>query len=93
MTTVIIPNPDWVPGEDYIFVDTYASEAYDPGRPHWKQMIYSDGDYGFYWLRDDVHKSIKGSYTMNWDDPSGHWVFEFEDRSDALLFKLVWGGK
>lgn len=86
MTVVMIPEPDWS-----IFDSLLATESVDEeplAQPYWRSPFRSTR----YFLRSDIHLTIKGHYTMDWCGHQG-WCFDFEDRDDALLFKLRYGGK
>lgn len=54
------------------------------------KRLDSESYYLCWTLKPEVHESIKGAYSIDFQTP--YWVFEFDELDDALLFKLTWGG-
>ena len=47
--------------------------------------------YQYWYVDQDVHKTFLGGYQIRYVRP--HWIFDFDLKDDALLFKLTWGGQ
>lgn len=59
-----------------------------------KEKIRTDQRY--YWerftnLRNEAYEWCHEHCTSNWSHR--YWVFSFDSKSDALMFKMVWAGR
>lgn len=70
----------------------YRRPENQPYYPPLRETDYQNvGLYHCWFLKPEIHDSLQGKYRFSYIDPV--WCFEFDHVDDALIFKLMWGGR